>query len=52
MKIDNSWLQAGVLAVIGAVALTAAAEANWSVVGVALAGLFAALNVHPKPPGA
>lgn len=52
MKIDTSVLQTGALVIIGVVMLMAAVEGNWSIVNIGLAGMFAVLNIHPKPPGA
>lgn len=48
MKIDNSLLQAGALACAGAIAVIAACQARWDIVGAAMTGFFAVLNIHPR----
>lgn len=50
MKIDNSMLQAGALCFAGAIALTAALQDRWDIVGAAMTGFFAVLNIHPREP--
>jgi hypothetical protein len=50
MKIDTSILQAGALTVAGAISVIAAVQGNWSVVGAALTGFFAVINIHPRTP--
>ncbi len=55
-KIDNSLLQAGALAGVTALGVTAACHGQWNIVYAAIVGLFAVLNIHPKdtpaPPAA
>lgn len=51
-KIDNSFLQAGALITVAVLAIIAAIEDNWNITGIALAGLFAIISIHPKTPGA
>ena len=50
MRIDNSWLQAGALCFAGAIAITAAVQDRWDIVGAAMTGFFAVLNIHPREP--
>jgi hypothetical protein len=49
MKFDASVLHAAIIVIVGIIALTAAGFQNWNIVGVALAGLFAALNLRQPP---
>ncbi len=48
MKIDNSLLQAGALLCAGAIAVLAAVQARWDIVGAAMTGFFAVINIHPR----
>lgn len=52
MKLHPSVLQAAALALAGIIGVGALVAKQYGLANSALVGLFAALSIHPKPPGA